>query len=64
MAEDRRGKRPKKKLGERVQKGDVIAELYTADKERLMRAEAYMGACCQISDIKPEPVKLVVDIIR
>ncbi len=54
----------KKKLGERVQKGDVIAELYTADKERLMRAEAYMGDCCQISDIKPEPVKLVVDIIR
>lgn len=54
----------KKKLGDRVQKGDVVAELYTAEKERLMRASAYMEGRFCISDAKPEPIKLVVDIIR
>lgn len=54
----------KKKLGDRVQKGDVVAELYTAEKERLMRASAYMEGRFRISDAKPEPIKLVVDIIR
>lgn len=54
----------KKKLGDRVQKGDVVAELYTAEKERLMKASAYMEGCFRISEAKPEPIKLIVDIIR
>ncbi len=54
----------KKKLGDRVQKGDIVAGLYTADKEKLMRAADYMAGCYQISDTEPEPLKLVVDIIR
>lgn len=54
----------KKKLGDEVKKGDVLATLYTADKSRLEKATAYMEGCCMIGSEKPEPLKLVVDIIR
>lgn len=54
----------KKKLGDRIRKGEVVAELYTATEEKLGKAAAYMEHCYQVSDTKPEPLKLVVDIIR
>lgn len=54
----------KKKLGDRVQKGDVIATLYSASKEKIVRAKDYIENCYTLSDHEPEPLKLVVDIIR
>lgn len=54
----------KKKLGDYVEKGDVIAELRTSRKEFLMRGAAHMESCYEISQEKPETPKLVVDIIR
>lgn len=53
----------KKKIGDRVQEGDVIAELHTSDRAKLAKAKEYMGNCYTLSDGKPEPIKLVVDII-
>lgn len=54
----------KKKLGDPVRRGDVIAALYTAQETRLETALDYMKKCCVIRPDKPEALKLVVDIIR
>lgn len=54
----------KKKIGDRVEKGDVIAALYTASEEKLQRAVEHMEQCYEISVKKPDSLKLVVDIIR
>lgn len=54
----------RKKLGDRIKKGDVIATLYAADKDRLKNALAYMETCYTVSEDEPEALKLVVDIIR
>lgn len=54
----------KKKIGDKVEKGDVIARLYTSSEEKLQKAAEYLEQCCEISVKKPEPLKLVVDIIR
>lgn len=54
----------KRKLGDRVQKGDVIATLYSAIEEKLDRAKIYMEKCYTLSVHEPEPLKLIVDIIR
>lgn len=53
----------RKKLGDRVQRGDVIATLHSASEEKLDRAEDYMEKCYTLSDHEPEPLKLIVDII-
>ncbi|MCH5251624.1 MAG: pyrimidine-nucleoside phosphorylase [Lachnospiraceae bacterium] len=54
----------KKKLGDEVKKGDVIAELFTSEDTRLQRAKEYMQGCITICREKPEVPKLIVDIIR
>ena len=54
----------KKKLGDRVQKGDVIATLHSSSEEKLVRAVNYMEKCYTLSDREPKPLKLIVDIIR
>lgn len=54
----------KRKLGDRVHKGDVIATLYSAIEEKLDRAKIYMEKCYTLSVHEPEPLKLIVDIIR
>lgn len=54
----------RKKLGDRVQRGDVIAVLFASEEERLVRAKEYMEKCYFLSNHKPDPLKLVVDIIR
>ena len=52
-----------KKIGDRVEKGDVIAVLYTASEAKLERAEKYLQQCYELSVKKPDSLKLVVDII-
>ena len=54
----------KKKLGDRVQKGNVIATLHSSSEEKLDRAVNYMEKCYTLSDREPKPLKLIVDIIR
>jgi pyrimidine-nucleoside phosphorylase len=54
----------KKKIGDKVKKGDIIANLYTSQEEKLEKAVDFMRGCCRISGEKPEPLKLVVDIIQ
>lgn len=54
----------RKKPGDRVKKGDVIATLYTADKKRLENALSYMENCYTVGEEEPERLKLIVDIIR
>ncbi|MCI8791535.1 MAG: pyrimidine-nucleoside phosphorylase [Eubacterium sp.] len=54
----------KKKIGDWVRRGDAIAVLYSSSEEKLDRAERCMQRCYTISDRRPEPLKLVVDIIR
>ena len=54
----------KKKIGDRVRRGDAIAVLYSSGEDKLDRAERCMQRCYTISDRRPEPLKLVVDIIR
>ncbi|MCH5264480.1 MAG: thymidine phosphorylase [Lachnospiraceae bacterium] len=54
----------KKKLGEPVRAGESIAVLYTSEPERLDGALSHMKTCYTVGRRKPEPLKLVVDIIR
>ena len=54
----------KKKIGDWVRRGDAIAVLYSSGEDKLHRAERCMQRCYTISDRRPEPLKLVVDIIR
>lgn len=54
----------KKKIGAAVKKGDVIADLYTADEKRLQRAQAQLQPCVEIAEKQPEPLKFILDIIR
>ncbi len=53
-----------KKLGDPVKRGDVVATFHTSAGDRLERALSYAGNCYAVSEKKPEPLKLVVDIIR
>lgn len=54
----------KKKIGDRVTKGDVIAVLCTGERAKLAGAQRLMKECCVIGTQKPEPLKLIVDIVR
>ena len=54
----------RKKLGDPVRQGDVLATLYTAQETRLDNALAYLKKCFVIRPDKPAPLKLIVDIIR
>lgn len=54
----------KKKLGTPVKKGDVVAICYGEQEEKTQNAAAYLQDCITLGAQKPEPLKLVVDIIR
>lgn len=58
------GIRMKKKIGDFVKTGDTIAICYTSQKEKIELAASRLLSAIQIEDTQPEPVKLVVDIIR
>ncbi|MCR5691662.1 MAG: pyrimidine-nucleoside phosphorylase [Eubacterium sp.] len=52
-----------KKIGDWVEAGDCLATLCTGDLERAQKAEEVYLNAVKISGEKPEPVKLIVDII-
>ncbi len=54
----------KKKLGDKVKKGEALAELFTSQESRLEKAARYMENCMEIRKQKPGMPKLIVDIIR
>ncbi len=54
----------RKKTGVYVKKGEILATLYAADEEHLMRAREHLTSCFTIREEAPEPKKLIVDIIR
>ena len=53
----------KKKFGDKVKKGDVLAVCYGAQTSKVKRAQEYLQECIEIGPEHPEPLKLVVDII-
>ena len=53
----------KKKTGEYVNKGDVLAVCCGSQPEQVTGAAAYLQDCIVIGPQKPEPLKLIVDII-
>lgn len=54
----------KKKIGDAVKKGDVLAVCYAGTEEKLRQGLSYLRGCICFSEEKPEPLKLVVDIVR
>ena len=54
----------KKKLGDFVKKGDVIAGLYSSDEEKLSSAGAFLRDKYRVSSEKAEPPARILDIIR
>ena len=53
----------KKKIGDYVKADDLIAVCYSEDNAKLKNGAAHLKDCIQIGEKKPEPLKLVVDII-
>jgi pyrimidine-nucleoside phosphorylase len=53
-----------KKTGDKVQKGDVIAVLYTGDKSRICAATKRLLDATFIGEEKPENVPLIYDIVE
>ena len=53
-----------KKTGDKVEKGDVIAVLYTSDKSRLEAAAKRLIDATFIGDNKPEDAPLIYDIVE
>lgn len=54
----------KKKIGDAVKKGDVLAVCYAGTEEKLQQGLSYLRGCILFSSEKPAPLKLVVDIVR
>ena len=54
----------KKKIGDAVKKGDVLAVCHAGTEEKLQQGLTYLRDCILFSSKKPEPLKLVVDIVR
>ncbi len=53
----------KKKIGDRVEAGDVVAVLHTSSKKKFQKAAEHFEKCYEISVKKPDSLKLVVDIM-
>lgn len=53
----------KKKLGDKVKEGDVLAVCYGAQTGKVQKARERLQECIGIGLVKPEPLKLVVDIV-
>lgn len=54
----------KKKTGDRVHKGDVIADFYTGSAEKANAAEELFFRALAFSDTAPEPVRVIYDVIE
>ncbi len=53
-----------KKLGDRVEKGDILAHIHAADINSALRAMEELRACYAISEKPVEKVKFIKDIVR
>ena len=58
------GIKMKRKVGDYVKAGDVLAVCYGAQEETVEKAAAYLQECIVLGPRQPEPRKLIVDIIR
>ena len=54
----------RKKIGDRVEVGDVIATMYAADESKLALAKEFLSDKYRITTEKPEKIKLIYDVIR
>ena len=54
----------KVRIGDKVKKGDTIAEIYSAVNEKCVSAAAYLRGAVEISDKAPKQPKLIFDIIK
>jgi len=53
----------KHSLGDKVKKGDVLAEIYAGSEERCENAEKILRNCIKISENPPNPQKTILKII-
>ena len=53
-----------KKTGDFVEEGDIIAEMFTSDKEKLKPAMDKFLSSTEIRDEKPEERPLVLDVVQ
>lgn len=53
-----------RKTGESVKRGEPVAELHTSDRERLSEAEKIFLSALAFSEERPEPARLVYDVIQ
>lgn len=53
-----------KKVGDRVERGEAIAEFRTKDKENVDAAEKTFFSGLKITKIKPKPIPLIHQVIR
>ena len=52
------------RIGDKVNKGDILATVYSSDEARCRSASNTVAEALKISDEKPETPKLILDIIR
>ena len=53
-----------KKYGDAVKAGDVVAMLYASDQEKLRTAGAFIQDKYDVRAEKPEPLKLIYEVIK
>lgn len=54
----------KKRLGDRIERNEVLAVIYARTEKLCLRANEMLLSAYEISDIKPEKQKLIIDIIE
>ncbi|MEA4815884.1 MAG: thymidine phosphorylase [Lachnospiraceae bacterium] len=54
----------KSRLGDYVKKGDVLAKIYSSGIEKCQSSARLLKQAITISDLKPEPKKLILDVIK
>ena len=53
-----------KKTGDKIKKGDIIATLYTNNESSLKSAKEKFLKSLELSDIKPQEIPLIYEIVR
>lgn len=53
----------KKRLGDRVQKDEILAEVYSSTEEKCQSAISLLQKAIVIKDTPPKPTKLILDVI-
>lgn len=53
----------KKRLGDRVQKDEILAEVYSSTEQKCQNAISLLQKAIIIKDTPPEPTKLILDVI-